>query len=36
MANVKGKQKRFGRSHGPSQELEEGFVCLKPARKSIS
>ena len=37
IANVKGKQKKFGRFDGPSQELEEG-LCLpaSPARKSIS
>jgi large subunit ribosomal protein L23 len=31
IANVKGKQKKFGRSHGQPQELEEG-LCLPEAR----
>ena len=36
VANVRGKDKRFGQMAGPAQPLEEGLRCAsRPARKSI-
>ena len=33
VANVKGKQKRFGRSIGRRKDWKKAFVCLKPGQE---
>lgn len=33
MANVKGKQKRFGRFMGRRSDWKKAFVCLKPGQE---
>ena len=33
VANVKGKEKRFGRSMGRRQGWKKAFVCLKPGQE---